>query len=422
MFNSLDCSWHAMHRIVDQRSMIHRRPLELSGDLADSESWKVARRMSNLDRVLSTKLQYSIALRACGVRPHIVDGYPPGLVVVPPSNLTVIPYPYNDLEPMVVIEYQRDNSVSVWDMSDRENPKYEIWRNISSWRSGVDSPMSAMNGEDYPWYYRNEPILPWVIYQGDSTPSSVLPVSRGLVQDTIDIILQRTWLGWVGYVGSFDRAIIMSDTMLTGYDQAMLDPSVIVNLFGDGSKSVSVLPNSTDSVSKLWEIHSDRVQEIANKYSSNLYVRKSDQARSGVAIQLEMSGLWQYRSEQETLHKEKDRRLIEVQIASWNYCVRSGYIDYELLPESDFDLRYPTCWTADEQSRLRSEVLEAVKSGLASPVDYYLVSHDLPDTESNRVMAMERLQLIAAERLSLIRAGLLVDPTQLMSVPASVPS
>lgn len=423
MKNSLDVSFHLMHRLVDQLAMIHRRPLEVTGALGDSKVWRIARRKCNLDAVLQTKLEYCLALGSCGVRPKLVAGHPPGLVVVPPHMLTVFPTPYNDMEAMIVIEHSSNEAITVYDMSDPSNPRWEGWPSLAAWSASKDgvygySPTWEMSGEDYPWTYQGVPRLPWVFYQGTPTPTCILPQSKGLVQDTLDVILQRTWFQWVGYVGSFDRVAVVSDRPLDGFDQASIDPAVILNLFGPGErKTFHTIPNATEAVKRLWEVHSDRVEEMASRYNSGVQVKRSASAKSGAAIQLELSGLWQQRAQQETQHRDLDKALIEIEVATWNYLVRSGMMKAEQLPESEFELRYPTAWTADEKQVLLEAMSKSVAEGLYSPVDLYLLQNDLPDNKRNRRLALRALVERGQERKQVVLAGLLVPAEKLLPMP-----
>ncbi len=410
LINSLDVSFHLQHRIVDQLAMIHRKGIKITGSLSEDLNWVECKEAVDLDVVLQHKLEYAIGLRACWVRPNVEDGYPPGLVVVPPHLVTAIPFPNNPLRPMIVIE-ESSNGIMTWDFSDLENPFFAVWNTISDYRNfkktGSNKSKKFMGGEDYPWYYDDKPIMGGVIYQGSSAPNCLLPTAGDMVVDTLEIILERSHLRWVSYVGAFPRPVIFSEKALEGSQQAMLEPSILINLFGVGNKAMEIIPSSSDDLGKFWAQHSDRVQEILGRYDTGLQVRKSESAKSGVAIQLELSGLWQYRSQQETLHKKKDKELIKILVATWNYL----YPD-KVIVQENFDIQYPISWTSDEKERLLNSIRVDVDKGIKSPVDLYLAENELEDNPENRAKALEYLISKGAERKALIAAGLLTPVAQ----------
>jgi len=415
LINSLDVSWHLQHRVVDQLAMIHRKGVRITGSLSENINWQECKETVDLDVVLQHKLEYAIGLRSCWVRPHIEEGFPPGLVVVPPHLVTAIPFPNNPLKPMIVIE-ESNQGVFVWDFS--EEPSFSVWKNISDYKvfkkTGTNKAIKFLSGDDYPWYFKGKPIMGGIIYQGSSSPNCLLPTTGDMVTDTLEIILERSHLRWMSYVGAFSRPVIFSESPLQGTQEAMLEPSILINLFGEGNKSMEIIPDSSVALEKYWSQHSDRIQEILGRYDTGLQVRKSESAKSGVAIQLELSGLWQYRSQQETQNKKKDKELIKILVSTWNYLYPEKYI-----PEDDFEIQYPISWTSDEKERLLNTIRIDVDKGIKTPVDLYLAENDLEDNTINRDMALSILILRGAERKTLIQAGLLTPVNQtIVSTPA----
>lgn len=408
IINNLDTSWHVQHRMVDQLCMIHRKKFELDGSLNGYPEWEIVRRNSNIDVVLPQKLSYVISQGSCGVRPQILGGGDVSVQVIPSCNITVIPDENNSLRPIVVIEY-RKNSIYVWDISNPDIPVFGEWSNITAWKSGRTDSQSVkqiMSGDEYPWYYNDNPVIPWTFYKRAES-LDILPVDRNIVQDTIDIILQRSHIQWISYVGSMSRPVVLSDESVEGVEEALIDASIMLNLHGGGSKSVTILPSAMDDVRKLWDIHSERVMDILNRYDLGLQVKKSEAAKSGIALELELSGLWQFRSAQEQMNATLDEETIR------NLLISHNYVYGDSLPVDGFSIRYPISWTASEKKELLDKISSDIALGIKTPVDYYIAENDLPDNPQTRYRVMEILEGRGQERARLAKAGLLVDVSTL---------
>lgn len=426
IINCLDTSFHLMKRIVDQKAMIHRKPFALKGDIANDPNWVKLRLDSGIDCDLQHKLELSIALDCCGVRAYYEEGFGPGLAVVPPHLITVLVSPTNPLIPVAVIEKScTGKGVTVWDIIGPE-AQYSSWKNLTDWVDYKNdkrsvSPIFMLAGEDFPWYWNNEAILPWEFYQDSAAPEEILPASRSKMRDTIDLILDRSYLRWAGKVGMFNKPLIISegDQPLDGIYQSMNEASNLVNLFGAASSQLSIIPDSSNAIEKAWDRITAQTQETLNRYDTAIQVKKSESAKSGVAIQLELSGLYQQRMQQEQQNRGKDQNLIRILIATYNYLVRCGEIPTEEIAEKDFEISYPIAWTADEKSRLVQEIKDQIVKGIKTPVDLYIIENDLPDDEIHRQKAMEVLRSRAAERKELIEAGLLLTPADLMKIKTS---
>jgi hypothetical protein len=385
--------------------------------------------------------------------------YAPTLTVVPPERVTAIAHPNNPLFPIAVIEHPESprDVVKLWDLSDASNPTFSGWANVASiYSKRIAGRKWIVGGNDYPWRWRGRPILPWVLYQGDYAAQSLLPASTALQNDTIIKILRDAWLDWLQFVGSFDRAVVLSEVPLVGFEQAMIDPSNVLNLYPEASDSIGsggakpdlkVIPNASATVERLRKIEATLTAQMVQRYHSSFRAESSGTPESGVAIALRMDGQHQERQQQETAHRPRDLQLIRVLIAGWNHLVSAGMIRGTvsqedsgessvwlepglqdvtpelLIPEcDDLSIEYPVVWRPEEKREILTHIADAVSRGLDSRVSYYLVENDIPDTPAHRRAALATLESRGLEELHTLRLGLGVNRDTLYKSQPSVPS
>lgn len=464
LMRSVRGDWHAMRRIVEPWAMIHRAPASISGTSTESPAWNYLRQWSLLDSTLQHKLQWTLALRGCPVRLSWVPVdrtmqrfYAPTLAVVPPERVTAIAHPNNPMFPIAVIEHPESprDLVKLWDLSDASKPSFSGWTDVGAIVSKKSKGCKwVMEGQAYPWRWRNRPILPWVMYQGDYSAQALLPASNALTNDTIVKILRDAWLDWIQFVGSFDRAVVLSDVPLVGFEQALIDPSNVMNLYPEspdavGSKSTSIdlkiVPNASQTVERLRKIEASITAQMVQRYHSSFRAESSGSPESGVALSLRMDGQHQERQQQETAHRPRDLQLLRVLISGWNHLVASGMLrgtlDAEasgessvwidptlpeptldlLIPESDdLSIEYPVVWRPEEKREILAAISDAVQRGLDSRVSYYLAATDTPDTPSARRAALTLLETRALEEIHTLRLGLGVSRDALYQTPPVV--
>jgi hypothetical protein len=156
-------------------------------------------------------------------------------------------------------------------------------------------------------------------------------------------------------------------------------------------------------VARLDELHANRVDEVLARFDPGLKVKRSEGAKSGVAIRLELTGLYGLRDQMATRARPRDVAVIQALVATQNYLARSGQISLRqtpdgsvtwtpwlepipalaLVPESSINVAYPHYWTSDERVQVRADLLEAVDAGRESPRALWLLDHDLEDDRPN---------------------------------------
>lgn len=462
LIRSLRGDYHIMARTVDRLAMLHRVAPIVTGAGVDSPAWPVMYQWSQFDSSLVHKLQLCIALGSVGVKVSLTptgDGesyYPPSLQVVTPDLLTVIPFPSHPLIPMIVIQHpdQKGQPTQVWDMSDPASPSWSGWTTLQGWIGRQRAAQQwDMRGEDYPWTYAGEVILPWQFYQGSYTPSTILDLSTSLMQDTVVKFLRDAWLDWIMMVGSFDRAVILADSPRVGFDRAMIDPSNVLVVSPaeqtdrPDKQDLKIIPNTSATVERLRKIESQLTLQTVQKYNSGFRLDQSNSPESGVAISLRLEGQWQERATQEQVHRPRDIQLVRILVASWNYLIRSGQLKGRMvqtdqgssrfllsgssqdvvaeaiIPEGDdWFIEYPIVWRPEEKRAILDQVAKNVTDGLDSRVTHYLIANDLADTPKNRESALTELERRALEESTLTRLGLGVTRETLYQSSRGVPS
>lgn len=384
-----DPSFHPGNLARDQRSLLYRKGLAVTGELADA-NWAQVREDAGLDRVMKAKQSITLGEGSVAVRPTLVewqDGkyYPVGLTTVHADSAMVIPDPARPDRPLAFAEYvdeqNQSGPVIVWDMRDPFLPLWGKFETVQSWLGG-DRWVWGLRGRAYPYWYRGKAIMPVVCAQESEQANSPLPVSRPLLQGCLDLIKQRAWVMTVYHSGIFNKAMLLSQEKMNGLRQIMLDPVVINNIWGQGTSSIAIIPENSQAAERAWGMHRDRVEEWASAIDTGLEVRESKSAKSGAALLLELTGKYIFRQRLVTQARPVDRAIIESLIAANNWLEDTGQKmggSLGRLSEGEFALEYPHYWNQVEKAQIRGEMQEAVDAHRESPEIIWLLDHDMED-------------------------------------------
>lgn len=436
-----DLAHNPIQQAVRQLSLLYQMPIRVGGDIV-SPAWRWLRDRCGLDLTLQKKQRYQIGVGSCAVRPTIEEFdtdqyYPTSVTVVQPDQCIAIPDPSRPHRPAVFIELLKKSHVGlygangrrmgvggnclVWDMSDPRFPRFGEWDSPESWQDSA-APIWHLSGRNYPFWWLGEPIMPVTCVQWDPVGGELLPVSESDLQSMLDLILQRTWCHVVAHAGSFQKALLLSKHEAKGLRQSMLDPNVIHNVWApDGSVDVKVIPDSLDSATKMWSILRDRTEEWASRFDVGFEVRKSEGAKSGVAILLELTGKYLLRQRMETAARDADISIVRSICATHNDLIRRGQLSLRfdgenirwnpsqpaerrfeyLIPEGNITIDYPHQWNATEEKEVRARLEEAVNAGRESPRALWLLDHGLEDDRPdgpNWILADESIRQALGDR------------------------
>lgn len=405
-----DPSFHPKRQAARELSVLYRNGLTISGEIA-SPAWDWLKKRADIDRTMIRKQALEIGLGSVAIMPTFRQWgggqyYPPALSIAYPDECIAIEDPANPGRASVFIRLssapvsmralQKRRAALVWDVSDPSNPSYGAWSSVEAWQRG-HAPIFAMTGPAYPWWWQGEPLMPIACSQWNPASTELLPSSLSEHQEMLDLIRERTWCKHVGHSGSFQKALLLSDSELDGLRQSMIDPTVLLNVFGMGTKSLAVVPDSTEATQRLWEMHRDRVAEWAQRYDTGFEVRDSESAKSGAAILLELTGKEVLAQQLETRARPVDTHAIQSVIATHNYLARSGQLSLVsdgikvrwtpgqpytltrdiLIPEGEIELAYPRVWSSLERAKIREELVKAADRGDANKREIWLLDHGL---------------------------------------------
>lgn len=411
-----DPAYNPKHQAARQLAVLYRNGLKVSGEIA-SPAWNFLEARACIDRAMLRKqsleiMQGSIALIPTFRQWGPGQYYPPSLDIVYPDECIAIRDPANPGRASIFIRLasipvsktslQKRRVALVWDVSDPANPYYGQWPSLENWQSGADPTYSGgfiLEGADYPWYWQGAAIMPIACSQWDPSSDELLPSSQSEHQEMLDIIRARTWCAHVAHSGSFQRSILMSDSGVDGLNQSMIDPTVLLNVFGPGAKSIATMPDSTESAQRLWAMWGDRVLEWARRYDTGFEVRDTGSAKSGAAIVLEMTGKDVLAQQLETRARPVDEHAIQGLAATYNYLIRSGQLSVSsdgatlrwtpnapatishdvMIPEGQIDLAYPRSWSSLERKDIRAGLVIAVDRGDEDARAIWLLDRGLDD-------------------------------------------
>lgn len=394
---------HPSHQAERKLSLLYRRPINVKSDICN-KAWSWLRDRCGLDTVLAQRQSIEIMGGSAAVLPTLLEWapgryYPPSLTVIHPDECMAFEDPGQRGAVAIFIlldkhpDLRRTSGCTVWDVSDPSNPVYGRWASPEDYRSG-NAPLSDDNGEPfkregeaYPWWDglpgASEPVMPATCSKWSPKEVGLLPGSVSDVYSISDLILRRMWADLVSHAGSFQRAIVLSDSPVAGASQSMMDPTNLLNLVGGGEKSVEVIPDSTEAGERHWNNYRDRFAEWAAQYDLGIEVKDGSSAKSGRAILLEMTGILSLAQQMETKARAVDTKIINALRSTWNGMLYrrelslaetdSGFrwtpaaasspLMSWLIPGGNIEIEYPRQWTEGERQQIHAELEKAVTDG-----------------------------------------------------------
>lgn len=440
---------HPIRQADRALSLLYRKPVQISGDIA-GKPWNWLRDRCDLDRVMIRKQSLLIRGGSVVVRPTLREWangsfYPPGLTTVTPDECIAIEDPGNPGQAAIYLERVPDTSTrwtreywTIIDVSDPSNPSYGHYRTPDEWLSGVDA-LEDENGQstlrigaDFPWFNgfpgASEPVMPAVCSQWDPAATELLPVNLGDTHAMLDLMMARSFAALVTHTGAYQKAVVLSDSDFTGMEQAMIDPTVMIGLVGQGLKDLKIIPDSVNSAVALHGMVRDRWLEWAQKYDTGFEVRETSSAKSGTAIILEMSGHKSLADQLETRFRGVDVRIVNALRSTFNGMLYRRELSLEeteegfrwtpnrpaqafahwLIPSGSIEIRYPRHWHELERQQIRKELDEGVKAGREFAETLWLLDHGIEDDGPNGpnfLAASEHLTNALAAKMSRAAQG-----------------
>lgn len=401
--------YHFMGRVCHELRLLRRAAFEVSPKLAEASAWPEIRRQSGIDETLAAVEGLAIGAGAVGVFPRRRVGRLPVMDTCPADMLSAWDG---------VIVRHRDGDVIV---NDVREPAWPIWRRYSGrLRTGLydAAPIESVEGPEY-WCRdaAGMPLLETTIYRGMNADRALLPVSKQLLDGTMEIADLMLRKEWVSRVGQFERMIIAGK--ITNVEAAAIDPAVLLGvegLTGDGKNSVLGTLKSAAGEFEAWNNDiGERIAMYGSQFYSGLEVqRKTDKAQSGLAIKLKTSDKWKLRADFARAALPLDQALLLTTVSLYNAQVLTGELPgYAPIPLDTWALEYPAAWTEDEIRELTRELGEEIDKGYgtATPVDILIRrGGGNPSDPKQRATAMETIERNAVEISEIRRMGLLGGP------------
>jgi hypothetical protein len=422
--------------LAAKRSLLYRLPPIVEGELTESPIWKWVRERSRLDIEWVKRQSLLMHGVSCAIRPvwqpYAAGGfYPVSVATIPADRCIAVRNPANPGSAGLFIEFcddgadwKRKEYIRVWDVMDPRAPYYGEWRDVYSWQRN-DTPLSPlMYGLAYPWWSGEpgvgEPMMPAPCCSADPTAEEMLPVLSGVHQRDIDIIMKRAWIGVVCQAGSFDRVFAISEQELKGLQNALLQPGVVANIWGAQGANLQVVPNSTEAAKNLLGMLDDERLAIAQDIEPAFQSKEATGAKSGRAIELEMTGLDVLKQRMEMWFRPNDIASIEAVRATHNYLIRSEQLSMRIVdgdvqwtpglePQADpsllihggaISIRYPSAWNAIERAALREKLQKSVDVHQEEPAMLWLFDHEMEDTADNRILARDKIAEACSESVA----------------------
>lgn len=419
-------------------SLLYHRPLEVSGDIT-SPGWDFLRQSSAFDMALRGRQGLEIGTGSAAVvvclepdpsRPGYF--YPPGLMALGPDEVVAERHPAHPNRPGRVWYLLPDGRVMHWDVRNATDPVWCCYKRQGDAMSGRP-PAWEMRGERYPFRWRAEPIFPGCV-KSFRDSLDMLPVHVTETQIALDLITDATWYRYVEQLGSFDKVVALASGRVEGFEGMMVDPNVLAVLRASGGEvppTLQRLPNSMDAVKVGMELLDRRYQRFVSRYDIGLQVSKSESARSGLALMLEMTGANTQFERMATAAEPYDRQAIQGLVSAYNWLCVSGQIELAdvdgrvcfwpgaggappsaYIPEGVVELGYSRVLSGPEYDKEHARLTAAAQAGTAYMEDLILLEADKPNDGpdgANWQWARERASNLLAEKRRRAREGLFIE-------------
>lgn len=422
--------FNPLHMLREQLALLYQPPIKVEGEVINPV-WEWLRARSGFDTALHLRQSYTVTLGSAAIRPVLryqSDGvaYPVGVVAVPPDRCFAISDPSNPTVPIVYGEQTSARKWQIWDCTNPDAPVWGEWGGLSDWQRGI-GPSVGMVGAAYPWWEDGMPVVPVVCHQFHPS-DELLPVASNEIEQVFELVMERTNVDLIAYLGAYQTVYVLSDLPVSGLNGTMVDPVTVRNLVATGNKSLEVVPDSMGSVEKLEEKSRGRVTEWAQRYNAGIEAKSTGSAKSGYAIELELTGKFLLRERMATRTAPLDERLVNLMAITHNRLVRAGQMPIRvvngevrynprlpaqpmtdhLIPVGEVSVRYPAWWSATERAERRAELIEAIDRHDEAPQALYLFDRELSDDRPDGVNwteATEHLRSSCAEAQSLAAQG-----------------
>lgn len=427
-----ESSYHHMRGVVAAVGVANRAPVKVSGVLAGWEPWARLRDRMQLDTHLASRTDLAIGVGSCGIRPtwSMRPGVLPALCAVPSSHISAWGSEANPLDPVGLIqrvgypssdgERFVETQAIYWDISDMERPRFSVWRSEAEARLDRGVRYLDMSGDRYPWREADgEPVIPWMLYQGQPDSMALLPVS-GLAPTTWELMVRLTWATFAEVIRGWDIPMPYGEEEIKGLDQSVARPHAYVPIHGKGIHGVAIAPSAVPSVEGRMRIWREKVAMAADRYDRRLHVVDRKEAASGVALELEASQEYAAFSDQESRWSGADARALHFWRMTWNRWVEMGVLSAERIPDGDIGVAYTPYLSPQAQERLAAQERQAMIDGPGSPVTYHCVRRGMDWRDpTQRMSARDELDIIRQERQDY--ADLLPRPQSPITIAPSAP-
>ncbi len=258
----------------------------------------------------------------------------------------------------------------------------------------------GLYGEDYPYYSDGEPCLPYVLYHAQRTGHLFSPYfGYELVNGTLSTAV--LWTFWKNCVKSaswpqrYAVGVRPAGGFMTDEDRNMAyiptDPASLLN-FEPSSDTTPILGQfqpGSDPVAL-----GEAIRAYAADLSMDFGISETDLARlggsprSGYAISLSKEGVRNAQRRAEPQFRRGDLESLGKIAAFWNNATGGN------LPETGWQIHYPGApLSSEEKTQAVAEWQALSEMGVASPVDLYMMIHNV-----SRETASRELERIALER------------------------
>lgn len=398
--------YHFMGRVVKEFRLVRRAAFEVDPRLSSAAGWRDLRKDSGIDEKLAAAEIQAVATGAVGLWPRHRIGQMPVIEICPADKLSA----------WEGVRVRHGNGEVV--VNDLREPAWPIWRRYkTTLRAGLYAcePVQVVEGPAYPW--RNErgaPVFQTTIYRGLSPDDDPLPLSKQLLDGTMEIADLMLRKEWVSRVGQFERLFVAGK--ISNVEAAAIDPAVLIGiegLTGEGKNSLVASLKSAAGEFAAWnEDIAERIAMYGSQFYSGLEVqRKTEKAQSGLAIKLKANDKWQIREDFARADKPLDQALLQATVSVYNAQVASGELPgYAPIPLHTWALEYPPSWTQDEQREMLTDIAMEIDKGYGTATSVDLVlrrSGGNPSDPAERQRAMTLIARNAAEIDAMRRMGLL---------------
>jgi len=388
--------------ISRELAVLYDRPPAVSNDAADVERMVENVQLSGLWGMMSRVQAYTVGLREMLIRAHVDARGRLRYRQVSPDLVLAGASPDIPDRPVVVHEFrlrqhptkatEKAWTVDVLDVSDPENPIYEVHEALAGAKLGENWSQhflgSSMSGEAYP-YRRNDgrPVLPYVLHHAQRLGDRLWDSFEGseLVDASLDLAVLHCMLVHTYRDASWPQRYVLNAqpagmSITESGDgrraEVISDPAsllVLETIESDGAPQPMIGQwKPGGDVAAMEETLSNMVARVATDAGvpPSDVQRLGGTARSGAAISLTNEGKRQAQRRYAGQFRDTDERLMMISAIMLNRATGTAY------PEGGYNVRYLEIpLSPDELKARRDHVLELTREGLMSPIQAYQEIH-----------------------------------------------